>query len=315
MLAAGAEGDSLAQLSSCLSWDLISKDEQEVFRSYNEISQQLNSMKGVEVISANSIWSATEFLPGYTQTLQKDFHAEAHKLKSAQEINDWVADKTRNMIPRIIDSLPSQTMGTLVNAIYFKGDWEASFTKERTQPMKFNGVSSQQEVPMMYLKSRLNCVVNPQYSAVELPYQGDQLSFIGILPTERDISEFVSELSAESLRQIVSSLSSEDNVIVNMPKFTLEYGAVDLANTLRSLGVTNVFDPAKAQLTRMTNAQPANVSEIYHKAVCIINETGTQAAAVTAIRTRCIQVRGVVINFDKPFVFFIYAREIGRAHV
>jgi len=316
MLAAGASGTSLAQLSSCLSWNTIDESERLILQTYNQIIQRLNKLNCVELITANSVWCGQEFLSSYIKTLKVHFKAEAHKLVSANEINQWVATKTQDMIPKILESLDPETFGVLVNCIYFKGDWSYSFPVGNTRPKIFKGVDKEREVPMMHMKSALRCSVNDSYSAVELFYQGNQLSFVAVLPHDQPIDEFVRDLSVESLNNIVGGLRTQPEVMLYLPKFTLEYGVVELRETLAALGVTQIYDPVMAQLTRMTE-EPAYVSAVLHKAVCIVNEQGTQAAAATAVlgrggRAKVVTHNRTTITFDKPFIFFIRDCSAGR---
>jgi len=160
----------------------------------------------------------------------------------------------------------------------------------------------------MRLKGKFSMVLNAQLNSkvLELPYIGDRLSMILILPEDKfGLSRVENQLTIQTLRQIHSGFNSKETVILSIPKFQLEIGA-ELSEILQSLGVRDMFG-AKANLKGISPGGELFVSSIVHKAAVEVNEEGTEAAAATAvnIETRMF-VRHPRFTADHPFIFFIY---------
>ena len=145
-------------------------------------------------------------------------------------------------------------------------------------------------------------------SAVELEYRGDHLSFVVILPNERTgLAALQKALTHEHLLTIFQNLRMSDNeVIMYLPKFRAETN-LELSKYYQQLGVTDLFDSRKANLTGIDSKGSLFVSAIAHKAVIEVNEEGTEAAAVTSGTVYAAGGSRDYIQFDAdhPFMFFI----------
>ena len=151
------------------------------------------------------------------------------------------------------------------------------------------------------------------FQAIDFPFAGSGFVFTVILPDEGTFDAFEAKLDPAALEDAIAQLSGT-KVLVHLPKFKFEFGTVDLVPVLRALGVTDAFDPKRADFTGMvegTPPEPISVSDVLHKAYVAVDEHGTEAAAATAIMMRALSMPvGEPVDFraDHPFLFLIQHR-------
>ena len=197
----------------------------------------------------------------------------------------------------------------VVNAIYFKGDWAEKFDQEKTSKQLFHVTSSRTvQVDMMFKhfkKTKFGRIDELDCSALELPYKGGELSMLILLPNKKDgLSTLEKNINANQLMSISSSMYP-GNVDVSLPKFKLE-STFKLNDCLKELGMPDVFDENKADLSGMSSSEQLYVSLVVHKAYVDVNEEGTEAAAATAaVITECSYSIPHKFNADHPFLFVI----------
>ncbi|XP_036367119.1 serpin B3-like isoform X2 [Octopus sinensis] len=215
-----------------------------------------------------------------------DFITNAEKTRIT--INDWVKNNTNNKITDLLPSgsLTPQSVLVLINAVYFKGTWAETFGKKATSSRKFY-LSSDKTVShdFMYLSEGFNTKISDNYKVVELPYIGKAFSMFVILPNEiNGLAALEKEINAQFLKDIVDRKGFQMMCLkLHMPKFCLE-SSFQLGDVLKKLGLSDIFDPLKADLSGMTGAEKnIYASEMFHKAFVDVNEEGTEAAAATGI--------------------------------
>ncbi|MCD4779792.1 MAG: serpin family protein [Candidatus Omnitrophica bacterium] len=317
MTYAGARGQTEKEMAEVLHFSL----EQELLHpSFSKLQSHLNAVQNkgrIKLSVANSLWAQEgyHFLDTFFDLNKKYYGAGlnfvdfATKTEDARKtINIWVENKTQQKIkelikPPMIDSLTSLV---LCNAIYFKGDWLSRFDKKRTMDADFY-VSPDEviKVPMMSQKSKFKFKDFDGFSAIELPYEGNDLSMIVFLPKEiGGLVEFESILINDNVENWIDKLSHSpgSEIFVSLPKFktTCEF---ELADVLAEMGMPHAF--AGADFSGMTGQKDLFISKVIHKAFVDVNEEGTEAAAATAVvMTRCIS-RPLTFRADHPFVFLI----------
>jgi serpin B len=208
--------------------------------------------------------------------------------------------------------LNANTVLILVNAVYFKGDWSKKFDVDKTEESFFNmSLSKKVKASMMFMEARVSYGVNEglHCRAVELPYVGKGLSMIIILPTleETSLSEVENKLDANDLNQVNKEFGMKSKEVnIWLPRFKLEE-TLELRNILAKLGIVDLFEGGKANLSGMDGRKELYVSAAVHKAYIEVNEEGSEATASTASVTTDGPSSGKTINFraDHPFLFFI----------
>jgi len=221
-------------------------------------------------------------------------------------INDWVEKQTKEKIKDLLkkDVLTRDTRLVLTNAIYFKGDWASPFKTDATREGKFHTPGRAIDVPFMSQVGKFNLLEEKNVQVVELPYAGNDLSMVVVVPSRKDgLAEVEKDLTAKTLRGWLEKMQVE-RVEVQIPRFSLS-SEFDLKPTLSEMGMPLAFDRTRANFSGISESkEPLYLSTVVHKAVVEVNEKGTVAAAATGvvIEPRSMPQR---IRADRPFLFLI----------
>jgi serpin B len=328
MTYAGARGETEQQMADTLHY-LLSQDK--LHPAFNGLDIELaqrgegaegKDEKGFRLNIVNAIWGQKDytFLPGYLDTLAENYGAGLRVLdfvhapeESRVTINEWVSDQTegriKDLIPKgLIDAL---TRLVLTNAIYFNAAWEHSFSEDSTQDGVFHLLDgSEVTVPMMKQTETFGYAMTEGYQAVELPYDGSELSMIILLPEEGRFKDFEELLDYGRYEDIVSAMQ-HGRIALTMPRFEFE-SEFKLNEFLKAMGMTDAFSSA-ADFSGMTGNRDLYISDVLHKAFVSVDESGTEAAAATAVIMRLTAAPGMPVTFtiDRPFIFLIRDIETG----
>jgi serpin B len=237
---------------------------------------------------------------------------------ATRHINHWVANQTRDKIRDLIpaDALNKLTRLVLANALYLKAPWADAFSEKTTQPESFHvRGGAPVNVPMMRKTARFGYAKREGFSAVSLPYVGDNLQFLVVLPDEvNGLRAVESKLTADVLTQC-TKLEAQD-VDLHLPKFKLEPPTIALAKTLQALGMKSAFDipQGSANFDKIAPRKPNDylyISNVFHKTFIAVDEKGTEAAAATAVvmmRATAIarpKPPPIEVKVDRPFIYAI----------
>ncbi|GAG65148.1 unnamed protein product [marine sediment metagenome] len=287
-------------------------------RIYNQINKKDKKYK---LHTANALWTQIDylFLDEYLDVVEKYYAGKATNLdfvneteKSRKTINSWVEDKTNNKIKDLIPQgvLDPDTRLVLTNAIYFKGTWLLQFNKEDTREEDFK-VSSEKtvKVDMMSLTDEeFNYAETEELRVLEMPYDGEELSMLIILPKEDNLKSVEDLLSLEKLNELRNALTKQE-VDVYIPKFKFETKYF-MKKTLIEMGMPSAF--GGADFSGMNGTKTLFISNVIHQAFVEVNEEGTEAAAATAVVIKEAISEKTVFNADHPFIFMIQERETGN---
>jgi len=243
-----------------------------------------------------------------------DFTAAPEPARLA--INDWVASQTEDRIrdlipPGAIDTL---TRLVLTNAIYFKAQWQETFSEAHTRDEDFHLLSGATvSVSMMHQTADFGHAPGEGFQAIELPYKGGAISMFVLLPDTGAFEDFEFSLDAALVDRIVTQVRTRE-LVLSMPKF--EFAAdFALSGTLADLGMPAAFGD-DADFSAITGDRDLLISDVIHKAFVAVDEEGTEAAAATAVifaeRSLPMQMEEpLVVTIDRPFVFLIRDRQTG----
>jgi serpin B len=244
---------------------------------------------------------------------------------ATREINDWVAKQTENKIRDLIpDALPKDTRLVLANALYFKAAWVSEFAKQATSPQPFHvsGGKPTVDVPTMQTTMKMRYFNGGGFQAVTLPYVGEKLHFLLIIPDNIDGLPAVEAKLTPELLLACSKAESRD-VILHLPKFKITPPTLQLGDMLEKLGMTTAFDipPGSANFDAMAPKRPEEylyISKVFHKTFLELDEKGTEAAAATAVvMMRALAMmepkrpKPIELKADRPFLFAIQHAESG----
>lgn len=276
---------------------------------------------------ANSLWGerTLPFRETFIKAMQQHYNAgiESVDFKTQFEqvrkrINAWVEGRTNERIKDLLPagSLDGLTRLVLVNAIYFKSDWAAQFNVKNTgkRPFKLHDGTQIHHELMHQTGQKYPHTKQKGFAAIELPYKGDELSMIVILPDKHNgLPTLEKELSSAFMVKLMSQLK-EEKISVMLPKFKLET-KYQMKGTLKSMGMTDLFDSAKADLTGLTDSSEGKglyVDQVFHNAFIEVNEEGSEAAAATAVVTKFRSApRQSWFYASHPFIFAIRDRQTG----
>jgi serine protease inhibitor len=256
-------------------------------------------------------------------TVNKDFYdAEVTALdfnapSALGTINGWVAKKTRDKIPTIIDQISPDLVMILLNAIYFNGIWKSKFDEKGTHELPFTfGDGSNKSVPMMNQESTFEYTSNNLFSAVNLPYGKGQYQMTVILPNANKTTNDVrAQLTNDNWSGWMKEFQSKDHVVVTMPRFKFSW-EMKLNNILAAMGMPTAFIPLKADFSGIASNMDLYIGFVIHKTYVDVNENGTEAAAVTAVGmyTTSMPVdppQKINFKVDRPFLFTISEKSTG----
>lgn len=322
MVFMGAKGTTASQMVQALSLDKCSRNgDGDVHQGFQSLLTEVNKT-GTQYLlrTANRLFGekTCDLLASFKDSCRKFYEAEMEEMdfkgateQSRQHINTWVAKKTEDKIKELLNpgTVNSDTSLILVNAIYFKGNWEKQFNKEDTREMPFN-VSKDEKKPvqMMFKKStfKMTYIGEIFTQILLLPYVGNELNMIIMLPDEHvELSTVEKEITYEKFIEWTRlDKMDEEEVEVFLPKFKLEE-TCDMKKVLCKLGMTDAFE-GRADFSGMSPKQGLFLSQVVHKAFVEVNEEGTEAAAATAaiMMMRCMRFTPRFCA-DRPFLFFI----------
>ena len=290
----GARGDTARQMVDVLYFPLEDEKLHTAFAAIQSRLNQIQKSRKIELYIANSLWPQNRyrFLEEYLKLVRNSYGAEIEPVDYAgnpeaarMKINAWVEKKTKDRIQDILpDASPLTPLTRLVlaNAIYFKGEWAAQFEKSATEEMPFYlSKDKATQVPMMMQEQYFNYGEDEILQVLELPYIGNELSMVVLLPKEIEgLHNLEEKLTADSLKEW-SGDTYEELVEVYLPRFKITF-EFDLKKVLESMGMTDAFASNKADFSGMDGKSDwLYIGFAKHKAFVDVDEEGTRAAAVT----------------------------------
>ncbi len=312
----GANGDTREAMKQTLELNGLTLDE--INGSYLSLINALSELDPKVLFEiANSIWyrEGIKVKDEFINLNKNYFNAEVASLdfsndESCDIINGWVDSKTHGKILEIIDPpIDPYAIMFLINAIYFKGDWTYQFDSEYTRKLPFylmNGSGGQ--CHMMMQQGFYQYYENERFQAIDLPYgDGDYCMTIFLPKTDagENVNTLAAEFTEENWQNWIGSLSEEE-VLISLPKFEIEYG-IKLKNALSALGMGIAFDGELADFTNIADLE-LFINEVRHKTYVKVDEVGTEAAAVTIVEVFTTSTEPPsykIMNADHPFLFVI----------
>ena len=313
MAACGARGNTEAQFRNVLH---LPTSESVVTSGYQSLIDNLNNVKDNKLAVANKVFVAASLnlKPSYKNLTEVYFRSSSQLVNFAQSqeaaniINSWAEQNTNNLIKELItaEMLDDTTRLVLVNAIYFKGQWKDKFNPQFTKDKPFHiSTVEVKDVPTMFRHGTYKLGRLPDLNArfIEIPYKGDELSMIIILPNEIDgLSDVEKKLQNTSLTNILSQ-GDKEKMELWLPKFKVET-MLELNDVLQEMGLTDAF--TTADFSEIADGENLYISDVIQKAYIEVNEEGSEAAAVydpmmdflsLPYRTRMI--------INRPFFYYI----------
>ncbi len=320
----GARGETEKQMAAALQFLLAQDRLHPAFNSIDielakrgEVAKEGKDEKGFRLKVVNAIWGQKdfEFTSQYLDLLALNYGAGMRIVdytnaaeEARQLINQWVSDQTED---RIKDLLPPGSVNfltrlVLTNAIYFNAAWDSQFEKANTRDGRFYLLDgSEITVPMMFQMKSFRYTEDTNYQAVELPYDGNQLSMVVLLPGAGQFESFEAGLDSQKLQDIIGKLQSS-YVKLTMPRFQIE-SEFNLNQALSDLGMPIAFSDSEADFSGMDGGRDLHISDVVHKAYVSVDEKGTEAAAATGVIMAATSMPTNIkdMTLDRPYIFLI----------
>ncbi len=325
MTYAGAAGSTKTEMATALHF---SQPDAELSSAFNTLDQKLaargKNAKGVDgapfrLTVSNAAWAQHDytFLPTYLDTLAQSYGAGINLMDFVADsegcrktINSWIADQTEDRIPELLaeGSLNAATRLVLTNAVYFNASWDNAFEVDATQDGSFETLAGGSvTVPLMHQAHSYAYGEGAGYKAVDIDYDGDEVSMLVILPDAGTFEQFEQSLDATKLEAIEQSMSSYE-VNLTLPRFELR-SREGLADPLKTMGMPTAFT-GDADFSAMNGSGGLFIQDVIHEAFVKVNEAGTEAAAATAVTMGATSVPEVRdFEATRPFLFVIRDRE------
>ena len=327
---AGARTDTESAMAGALHLDL---EQARLHPVFNHLDLELCSRgegaegadsEGFRLNVVNAIWGQVgyTFLDGFLDALALHYGAglwlmdfAADPDGAAETINGWVEEVTEDRIQDLIPPgvIDADTRMVLVNAIYFNAAWASPFEEEDTSDGEFSTLAGGTvTVPMMRQELEYAYAEGEGYQAVEIPYDGEELSMLILVPDLGELDAFEQRLDAAFLADLKGSMLW-GVVKLTMPRWELDGETFSLKELLQELGMGVAFTPS-ADFSGMNGRRDLMIQDVLHQAFIKVNEAGTEAAAATAVIVgeTGIPPQGPDINLDRPFIYLIQDRPTGQ---
>lgn len=317
----GAGSETKAEMEQTLKLNGLTT--QEINASYESLIASLQSLdKDVVFEIANAIFYSLGFSvkQDFLNINKNVYDAEVQSLDfgsswAVPTINNWVADKTHDKIKKIIDMLNPYDRMVLLNAVYFNGIWSQQFDEKGTHNLDFHKTDGTTvKVPMMNKEEKLDYTANSLFAAVKMPYGEGHYNMIILLPADgKNAQNVIDNLSASNWKNWQDAFSTEDHVVITMPRFKFAF-EMPLIDVLKEMGMQKAFQATFADFSKISD-EDLYISSVMHKSFIDVNETGTEAAAVTSITFTTTSAGNEppkkYFNVNKPFVFAITEKDTG----
>nr|XP_012320793.1 serpin B7 [Aotus nancymaae]XP_012320794.1 serpin B7 [Aotus nancymaae] len=326
----GARGDCVSQIDKVLHFNTASGHgnssnsqpglQSQLKRVLSDISASHNDYD-VSIANGLFVEKVYGFHKDYIECAEKLYNAKVERVDftnhledTKHEINRWIENETHGKIKNMIGegSISSSAVMVLVNAVYFKGKWQSAFTKSETVNCRFKSPKcSGKAVAMMHQERKFNLSVinNPSMKVLELRYNGGINMYV-LLP-ENDLSEIENKLTFQSLMEWTNPRRMTSKYVeVFFPQFKIEKN-YEMKHHLRALGLKDIFDESRADLSGIASGGRLYISRLMHKSYIEVTEEGTEASAATGSNIVEKQLpESTLFRADHPFLFVIRKDDI-----
>jgi serpin B len=298
--------------------------------SLNDVNRAFAGLKSavtpndrkIQLKIANSLWARNgiKLNPAFVERNKQHYAAELATLNfsdptAKDTINLWVSKNTEGKIQKIVDQIQPNDILFLINAIYFKGEWQTAFKKQDTKPDVFKLTGGERkEVSMMSQSGQYLYYKDRSFQAVALPYGEGTMSMLVFLPDEQTgLAQFEQDLTAQNWELWMNSFRGTPGT-VKLPRFKVEWQS-KLNEVLKALGMAEAFDEARADFSQMADVSGNRIfiSDVRQKSWCEVNEEGTVAAAATSVTATLTSLppEPFTMKVDRPFFFAIRDNRTG----
>lgn len=316
MVYEGAESKTAEQMQMVLGYPKDKKSVGIFFYKANQYLNSLNDSLNIKITNQMCWQKDYSFLVEYLANINKNYKAKLFfvnfksnfgRKQAVCKINRDIKKATNGNIKKLIEynQILPVTKLIVTNAIWFKGDWESSFSKENTSKQLFKNLDkTETEISMMYQKRTFDFYESKKLKAIKLPYKGRKVSLFVIMPRQIDDFFVTEQKFNETMMGKIEKKMKNSEVELTLPKFST-VADFSLEEAFLKLGMERPFSD-KANFSGISKENDLKIDKIIHKAIIEVSEEGTEAAAATAvIMVRKAAISSATFFANKPFIYFI----------
>jgi serpin B len=315
----GARGETAAQMAKTLHMPGVSAAQ--LTATAASLRQDLAALdvpqKKVILRIANGMWPQAGYpiKASFTTSLRDGFGVDVRQLDFGRDpqgarrtINEAVSDQTNGKIAELLkQDLDPMTRLVLTNAVYLKAAWAVPFQADQTRPDAFHKADgSVVQAPFMHQAGELGYARRDGYQLVRLPYGAGDLAMTLIVP-DGGLAPVENALTQRGLAAVLGGPLATAQVTLALPKFKVRTHA-ELVDTLKRLGMPDAFDGGRADFRGIAD-DGLVISQVAHEAYVSVDESGTEAAAATAVvmidSAGHVGAANPIVTVDHPFLFAI----------
>lgn len=320
MAANGAKGNTLAQMEQALAdgYGITALND---YLANIQLQTEERNNEDAALNLANAIWLQEGFAANeeFLQTIEEYYEAEVHTApfdeQTVQDINDWIAAQTDNMIPQLLDSLSPESRFELINAVLFEAKWAEGYESYQVREETFTTADGQEQTAQMMHSTEYTYLQDDNAVGFIKNYENGY-GFVALLPEEDlSVNDYLATLTGERFQQI---LQNREHIQVNaaMPKFQAKCRLDnDPAKViLQNMGMTDMFNGLLADFSGI--GEDLYIDHVITECVINVDEKGTKAAAASIVSgaestsPEPQPTRTVIL--DRPFVYAIVDTATGQ---
>jgi len=312
----GTDGETLEQIETMLGCDINTLNKGLLSYSYDILfgDSPVNIANSLWINADSEFKASEDFLQKNANYYSAQIYSAEFDNKTLKDINKWCEEQTDGMIKQILSQIDGSALIYMINAMTFEAEWESKY-KNNNIIDSFDFKNYDESISDVTALHSEESIYLPDEKAVGFikNYKGNRFSFAALLPNEEvDIYEYIASLDGERWTKIWNN-RARGEVNVKLPEFKCD-SEMDLAKTMKMLGVTDMFSPECANFSRLGISDNRNIycNIFKQKASIQVDRNGTKAAAVTnGLAGEGAQPVRVNVFLNRPFVYAIVDNDTG----
>ena len=317
MTANGAKGETKEEMKEALALPHLTDAEMnQAYKDLVELLLGLDNTINLQIANSNWYRELYHIRPDFQDILLEYYEAEVKPADfddpaTKDQINQWIENKTNGKIKNMLDGIPSDAVMYLINAIYFKADWQYRFDESKTEKASFFSPAGEVQADMMFAPgAKVSYHYDEAFTMVDLPYGNGQFSMTIMMEngSGKPINEIIQTLTPEDFDSYINNADTITAEIY-LPKFKMEFKKL-LNEVLIDMGMGLAFGDGATDFSGLFEENLAlAISRVLHQSFIEVNEKGSEAAAATIVEITELSAgpdpRPKAFHINRPFAFFI----------
>lgn len=263
----------------------------------------------------NAVWYTNQFVinRNFSERMEYFYDADvfSHPFDDSlkDDVNGWCSEKTKGLIPEILNSSPNGAVILLADALYLKGAWANPFVVAKTTDEIFHGASGDANVKMMHSEGLQHFAEGETFKAIRMEIGKGTVEAVFILPDEnQDMQEFLNN----NLEAINNARFYDCNVDFSLPRFKFVSNQMYLNDILSNIGMPAILE---SDTSDVLSGCGHIEHGIYQRTSLEFNEQGAEGAAVTwdimAVDPEGGSSAAPSVNLNRPFFVMVRVAQTG----